>query len=96
MSLAGINSHHQQNLHTKQATKTLLTPINCVFLIGSFIILSTSSFIIISSLISDISTSSSTTHPTSIPWINNAFDCKHSGRSWHEDKCWDEEHSLMF
>ncbi|BBD61282.1 hypothetical protein NIES2109_41100 [Nostoc sp. HK-01] len=97
MSLAGIKSHSQQ-LNTKKPTANFCNPINCAFFVGSFIILSTSSIIIISSTISSISSaiSSPSTHPTSIPWINNASDCKHSGRNWYDNKCWDAEHSLMF
>ncbi len=35
-------------------------------------------------------------HPTSIPWIDNASECEHTDRSWHDGKCWDEKHSSSF
>jgi hypothetical protein len=35
-------------------------------------------------------------HPTSIPWIEEKSQCQHTGRSWDEDKCWDNEHDPLF
>ncbi|MBD2514956.1 hypothetical protein H6G93_08020 [Nostoc sp. FACHB-973] len=35
-------------------------------------------------------------HSTSIPWIDDPSECEHSGRSWRDRKCWDDEHSPMF
>ncbi|MBD2775603.1 hypothetical protein ICL16_26985 [Iningainema sp. BLCCT55] len=69
-----------------------------MFLLGALIILGPSSFVTISYVLSSVSTivSSSTDHPTSIPWINNKSDCKHTGRTWRDDKCWDYEHNSMF
>ncbi|MGB3650507.1 MAG: hypothetical protein WBA41_04750 [Rivularia sp. (in: cyanobacteria)] len=34
--------------------------------------------------------------PTSIPWIHNQSECKHTNRTWHDDKCWDYEHDMTF
>lgn len=98
MSLAGIERRAQQQLKSKKAANTVWTPVNCVFFIGAFIVLSTSSFVLICSIISSVSSfiSTSTVQPTSIPWINNESDCKHTGRTWNDNKCWDDEHSMMF
>ncbi|MBU7585198.1 MAG: hypothetical protein KAF91_20300 [Nostoc sp. TH1S01] len=99
MSLAGINNRSQP-LHPSKAKATtkLRNPINCGFFVGSFIVLSTSSLMIVSSIVPSVTSaiSSSNAHPTSIPWINSASQCKHSGRTWHENRCWDDEHSQMF
>ncbi|MFN6562103.1 MAG: hypothetical protein RMY28_020240 [Nostoc sp. ChiSLP01] len=35
-------------------------------------------------------------HSTSIPWIDDASECEHSGRDWRDRKCWDNEHNPMF
>ncbi|WP_229546288.1 hypothetical protein [Nostoc sp. CHAB 5836] len=35
-------------------------------------------------------------HSTSIPWIDNASECEHTGRNWRDRKCWDNEHDPMF
>ncbi|WP_144050864.1 hypothetical protein [Nostoc sp. PCC 7524] len=35
-------------------------------------------------------------YPTSIPWINNQFECEYSGRNWSNNQCWDKEHSPWF
>lgn len=37
-----------------------------------------------------------TVSPTSIPWINNEFECKHTKRVWLEGECWDNEHGITF
>ncbi|MEO1762549.1 MAG: hypothetical protein AAFR83_11385 [Cyanobacteria bacterium J06629_18] len=34
--------------------------------------------------------------PTSIPWIHNESECKHTNRTWKNDKCWDYEHGMTF
>ena len=31
-------------------------------------------------------------HPTSIPWINDSYNCETTGRSWEQGECWDYEH----
>lgn len=35
-------------------------------------------------------------HPTSLPWIDNKFECEHRGREWRDKKCWDSEHNMLF
>jgi hypothetical protein len=37
-----------------------------------------------------------TSHPTSIPWINDEDGCEHTDRVWHDGKCWDYQHSPSF
>jgi hypothetical protein len=37
-----------------------------------------------------------TTHPTSLPWVSTKTDCEHRGRKWRDEKCWDSEHSMLF
>jgi hypothetical protein len=39
---------------------------------------------------------SETSYPTAIPWIDNEAECHHTGRTWHEQKCWDSEWSHKF
>ena len=34
--------------------------------------------------------------PTSIPWIHNESECKHTNRTWRDGKCWDYEHGITF
>lgn len=34
--------------------------------------------------------------PTSIPWIHNESECKHTNRTWEKGKCWDYEHGMTF
>ncbi|WP_062295709.1 hypothetical protein [Nostoc piscinale] len=98
MSFAGIPSHASKKLHTPKNTKTFANPINIVFFVTSCIILSTSSLMMLSSVIPSVTSaiSSPNAYPTSIPWINNESECQHTGRSWQDNKCWDNEHSLMF
>ncbi|NEO03876.1 MAG: hypothetical protein F6K50_53925 [Moorea sp. SIO3I7] len=31
-------------------------------------------------------------HPTSIPWINDSYNCQATGRAWEQGDCWDYEH----
>ncbi|MBD2501726.1 hypothetical protein [Anabaena azotica] len=40
--------------------------------------------------------SSNSFQATSIPWITNQSECEYSGRNWHDNQCWDEEHNPMF
>lgn len=98
MSLAGIEHRFTQKKQSKTNVTSVWTPINSIFFLGSVVILFGSSFVITSSVLSSaISyTSNSNASSTSIPWINNKSDCKHSGRTWYDNKCWDDEHSPMF
>jgi hypothetical protein len=88
MSLADIERRSKQKWN----------PVNNVVFMSAFLILSTSSFVIISEIMSSFSStiSSSDVAPTSIPWINNRYDCQRGERVWRDNKCWDYEHSPMF
>ncbi|MFS0518276.1 hypothetical protein ACEYW6_26650 [Nostoc sp. UIC 10607] len=35
-------------------------------------------------------------HSTSIPWIDDASECEHTGRNWRDRKCWDHQHNPMY
>ncbi|MBD2356978.1 hypothetical protein H6G41_20505 [Tolypothrix sp. FACHB-123] len=49
-----------------------------------------------SSLFSFLNSSKESPHATSIPWIDNAAECQYTQREWHDNKCWDKEHSPSF
>ncbi|MEH2215115.1 hypothetical protein [Nostoc sp.] len=98
MSLASIERRLQHKLDLKQAVNHKFNPVNLVLLLVASIILGSSSFIIASYVLSSVSSiiSSSDANPTSIPWIDNKFDCQSSSRTWRDRKCWDYEHNPMF
>ncbi|MEH1815102.1 MAG: hypothetical protein V7K26_07535 [Nostoc sp.] len=98
MSLASIERRLQHKLDLQQAVNYKLNPVNFVLLLVALIILGSSSFIIASYVFSSVSSivSSSDANPTSIPWIDNKFDCQSSSRTWRDNKCWDYEHDPMF
>ncbi|MEH2367540.1 hypothetical protein [Nostoc sp.] len=98
MSLASIERQLQHKLDFKQAVTHKYHPVNVVLFVVALIILGSSSFIIASYVLSSVSSiiSSSDVNPTSIPWIDNKFDCQSSNRTWRDNKCWDYEHSPMF
>jgi hypothetical protein len=79
------------------------TPANSLFISGCVLVFLGSIgatfsglFISSSSLLLIFQNKSSTSHPTSIPWLVNKSDCEHTGRSWSGGKCWDNEHNPMF
>ncbi len=43
-----------------------------------------------------LNSSTESPHATSIPWIDNASECQYTHRNWHDNKCWDDEHSPTF
>ncbi|MDM9380624.1 hypothetical protein QUB80_07880 [Chlorogloeopsis sp. ULAP01] len=68
-------------------------------LILAIVAFGTSSFTFIllySSQLAANSSTSTSSHPTSIPWIESKLECEHTNRTWHDGKCWDDEHSQMF
>ncbi len=74
---------------------------NIVLLIGYLITLPICTLITLSLLLplftASLFTSIGTSHhSTSIPWIDDASECKHTGRNWRDRKCWDHEHNPMF
>ncbi|MDB9372829.1 hypothetical protein [Nodularia sphaerocarpa] len=74
----------------------LRNPVNILFLLGLVIIFLISSFAIFTFVWSSIYSTPISPHPTSIPWINNQFDCERTYRIWKDGKCWDLEHSPVF
>ncbi len=98
MSLANIERCLQHNLDLKQAVNHKWNTVNIVLFLVALIILGSSSFIIASYVLSSVSSiiSSSDANPTSIPWIENKFDCQSSSRIWRDNKCWDYEHNPIF
>ncbi|MTJ08829.1 hypothetical protein [Anabaena sp. UHCC 0204] len=59
------------------------TLIFCGFFTGSF-------------LISYVTSSLNTIHPTSIPGIKDQENCEATDRVWRDNKCWDYEHNPAF
>lgn len=101
MLLAGPERRSKERRYADKVAYPLLNFSNIAFLIGFLIILSTSTFItlpfVFSSLISSLnSISTSSAHPTSIPWLEDKFNCEHTGRTWSKGQCWDSEHNPMF
>ncbi|WGV25704.1 hypothetical protein [Halotia branconii] len=96
--LAGLERRSLQRLRDEKSLHPLWTPSNIIFLIGFLIVLLASSyatfFFILSSVTSTFTPTSP--YPTSIPWIDNQSECRHTNRTWRDGKCWDSEHSPMF
>jgi hypothetical protein len=34
--------------------------------------------------------------PAGIPWLKSEADCVKTGRVWHQQVCWDQEHDMTF
>ncbi len=34
--------------------------------------------------------------PTGVPWLNSEAECLETGRVWHQQICWDQEHDVTF
>lgn len=74
---------------------------NIILLTGYLITLPIFTLITISFLLplltASLFASIGTSHySTSIPWIDDASECEHTGRNWRDRKCWDNEHDPMF
>ncbi len=91
-----------KNDQLHKVNRVFLNSINIVLLTGFLITLGISIYATFSSLgfrllNFDVFTSiEESYHPTSIPWIDNAYECHRTGRDWHEQECWDDEHNPMF
>ena len=94
--LAGSERRSKQRLQYQRSVYPLWTPGNIVFLTGFLIILLTSSFTTFSFLFSLLTSVPTSPYPTSIPWLDNKFECEHTGRTWRDGDCWDSEHNPMF
>lgn len=93
---AGKERRSKQRLQYQRGLYPLRNPVNIFFLLGLLIIFIISSFAILTLVLSSISSIPTSSYPTSIPGINNKFDCERTHRLWNDDKCWDSEHSPMF
>lgn len=98
-------SNSRTSLKTRQKNKKIgtfvLTHSNILLLTGYLITLPICTLIILSLLLPLFSASlfaaiGNSYHSTSIPWIDNASECEHTGRNWSDRKCWDNEHNPMF
>ncbi|MEH2195924.1 MAG: hypothetical protein V7K98_25230 [Nostoc sp.] len=93
--LAGSERRSQVRLRSEKGLYPFWTPVNILFIIGFLSILSVSGYTIFSFILSSL-TPLSTNYPTSIPWIYDNSECEHTGRIWHDQKCWDSEHNPNF
>lgn len=97
-------SNSKTSLKTRQKNKigtVFWTHSNIVLLVGYLTILPICTLITFSSLLPLFTASLSASignsyHSTSIPWINDASECEHTGRNWSDRKCWDDKHSPLF
>lgn len=101
LGLMNSKQHSKQHFLSETRISPFWKPGNVVLMTIFLIVLSTSSFItfpfLFSSIISSVtSISTSPPSPTSIPWLENQFDCEHTGRTWRNGKCWDSEHNPLF
>jgi hypothetical protein len=101
LGLMNSKQYSKHHLLSKKRISPFWKPGNFALMIIFLIVLSTSSFItfpfLFSSIISSVtSISNSPPSPTSIPWLENQFDCEHTGRTWRNGKCWDWEHNPLF
>ncbi|MCC5628993.1 hypothetical protein LC613_13235 [Nostoc sphaeroides CHAB 2801] len=85
----------------KKISRTFWTPTKIVLLSGHLIVLPICTLIILSFLLplftASLSASIGTSHhSTSIPWIDDASECEHTGRNWRDRKCWDNQHDPTF
>jgi hypothetical protein len=96
--LAGLERRSLQRLRYEKSLHPLWTLSNIIFLIGFLIVLLASSYATLSFILSSLTSTFIPTppYPTSIPWIDNQSECRHTNRTWHDGKCWDSEHSPMF
>jgi len=84
------------NQKNNKIYRTFWTHCNVVLLTGSLITLPICTLITLSLLLPLFTSIGTSQYATSIPWIDNASECEHTGRNWRDRKCWDNEHSAMF
>ncbi len=90
------NSKPPKNISIHKQNTGFWNSNNIVLSIVFFIVLPTCSFSTFSSVLSLLSSSGDSHFPTSIPWIDNQAQCQNTNRTWHNNKCWDNEQSPMF
>ncbi|MEA5505324.1 hypothetical protein VB735_19860 [Halotia wernerae UHCC 0503] len=93
--LAGLERRSLQRLRSEKSLHPLGIPSNIIFIIGFLIVLLASGYATFSFIFSSTFIPTST-YPTSIPWIDNQSECRHTNRIWRDGKCWDSEHSPTF
>jgi hypothetical protein len=90
----------RDRLNVKKSQFRFWNPTNIILLSAFAAILATSGFYTASFVFSYVSSASTSmsisSHPASIPWLDNEAKCKHTHRTWHNGKCWDSEHNLLF
>jgi hypothetical protein len=94
--LAGEERRSQVRLRQEKGLYPIFTPINILFLSGFLGVIFSSIFTVLSFVLPSINIPSRYTHATSIPWIDNEHECQKTGRTWDNNKCWDDEHSPDF
>jgi hypothetical protein len=94
-NLFKVGSQHRQK---KSHNSSVVRHSRSIFF-GMFLILFTfcsfTTFSVVLSCFTKLLATSSS-YPTSIPWIDNQSECEHTGRDWHDTKCWDNQHSSTF
>lgn len=87
---------------THKSKRTFWTPVNTIFITTSLVVFLVSTSTIFSSIFSSFTLTIFNSKvedgffATSLPWVEDKFDCEHRGKTWNDGKCWDEEHSPMF
>ena len=94
--LVGKEHRVKRRFRYEKGVYPLRDPINILCLLGLLIIFLISSFAIFTFVWSSIYSIPTLPYPTSIPGINNQFDCERTYRIWKDGKCWDSEHSPVF
>jgi hypothetical protein len=87
----------RDRLSDNQSKSQISTSAKIILFTAIVAVLPTSSFCAASLILSYVSSTSTTTsYPTSIPWLTNKSQCQHTHRTWRDNKCWDYEHNPMF
>ena len=82
--------------YNKKLKLSVSNAIKLTLLTAFYSLLGISGFYIGSVIISYLTDSLTTIHPTSIPWIQTQAECEKSGRNWQDNKCWDNKHNPSF
>ncbi|AFZ59962.1 hypothetical protein ACOWPH_17105 [Anabaena sp. PCC 7938] len=82
--------------YSKQRNFSVLFTAKCVSLTFFFGTLILGGFYTGSFMISSVTSSLNTIHPTSIPGIKDQEKCENTGRVWRDNKCWDYQHNPAF
>jgi hypothetical protein len=80
----------------KQRTVSVFFAVKCVSFTFFFGTLIFCGFYTGSFMMSYVTSSLNTIHPTSIPGIKDQEKCQSTGRVWRNDKCWDDQLNPSF